>query len=57
MVTFRSQDDRNDYVVQPIVRDVHYYEPVHQHFKECMGPLLASRDVVVLDCTVAQRAE
>lgn len=57
VVTFRSQGDRNYYVGQPLVSDAQYYEPVHQRFKEFVGPMLASGGVIVLDYTVEQRVE
>lgn len=57
VVTFRSQGDRNYYVGQPLVSDAQYYEPVHQRFKEFVGPMLASGGVIVFDYTVEQRVE
>lgn len=57
VVTFRSQGDRNYYVGQPVVTDPAHYEPVHQAFKEFVGPLLAPKGVLVFDYTVDQSAQ
>jgi head-tail adaptor len=57
VVTFRSQGDRNYYVGQPVIDDQKYYDPVHQRFKDFVGPLLASGGVVVFDYTVEHAAQ
>jgi hypothetical protein len=56
VVTFRSQGDRNYYVGQPVITDPAHYEPVHQAFKEFVGPLLAPHGALVFDYTVGQSA-
>lgn len=55
IVTFKSAGDRNFYVGQPIVSDPDYYDPVHQAFKEWLGPLLHQQPLglLVVDFTVA----
>ncbi len=40
VVTFKSQGDRNFYVGTPVVTDLNYFDPVHQAFKDFVGPLL-----------------
>ena len=54
IVTFKSEGDRNFYVGQPIVDDAQYYDPVHQTFKDWVGPLLHQQPlgVLVVDFTV-----
>jgi len=54
IVTFKSEGDRNFYVGQPIVSDAQYYDPIHQTFKEWVGPLLHQQPlgVLVVDFTV-----
>lgn len=40
IVTFRSEDDRNYYVGEPLINDPAHYDPVHHAFKAFVGPLL-----------------
>lgn len=49
IVTFKSQGDRNFYVGQPIVQDNHFFDWVHQEFKDYVGPMLDKEGVIVFD--------
>ena len=48
VVRFASEGDRNFYVGAPIVADPTFFDPVHQAFKEAVGPLLAPDPAGVL---------
>ena len=48
VVRFASEGDRNFYVGAPIVADPAFFDPVHQAFKEAVGPLLAPGPTGVL---------
>lgn len=49
IVEFGSEGDRNYYVGTPAVTDPEFYDPVHQAFKETVGPLLANGGALVFD--------
>jgi hypothetical protein len=54
IVTFKSQGDRNYYVGQPVVTDPRFYDPVHQAFKDFVGPLLDQNGAFVFDFSIGR---
>jgi hypothetical protein len=40
IVSFLSQGDLNFYIGQPAINDPNFYDPMHQAFKEFVGPFL-----------------
>jgi hypothetical protein len=55
IVTFKSQGDRNYYVGQPVVTDPSFYDPVHQAFKDFVGPMLDRNGAFVFDFPLGNR--
>lgn len=40
IVSFLSQGDLNYYIGQPVISDPKFYDPMHQAFKEFVGPFI-----------------
>lgn len=48
IVTFQSEGDRNYYVGTPVVTNSRFFEPAHESFKQFVGPLLDSKNGVLV---------